>query len=218
MIEFGKSDTNKKPSIEEFANEIGDCIYKNVSWTNYDQDEGYVTEEQQNDLAYDARESAIASNRAIEKSIEELEMFVNANGSVDVEAYFDWFYSSNGRYMMDSNTLNPQTDKLHRFLIQPTAHKLSYTVGSDGSIKFSKGKKKGATELVNYALAQSMGFKVDKDHHSKIQRAGQALRSAKAEDVNNVLFGEGHSKEFKITADGKVISPKDADYKTTEGI
>lgn len=55
-----------------------------------------------------------AVNRAIERSLENLDAHMEkAEGR---EYYFNYFMSGNGRDMIDSNTFNPQSDKLHRHM------------------------------------------------------------------------------------------------------
>jgi hypothetical protein len=175
---------------------------------------GYASAEDLNNMSFDSKESAEAKNMDIEKSIEELKMFVDEKGQMNAELYFDWFYSSNGRYMMDSNTLNPQTDKLHRFLIQPAEHKLKYTV------KDGKFTKKSMESLVNYAIAQAFGFKVDKKSTVKIMKAGELLRKADPKALSEVLFGSKGKNgvkdvhtHFKLTEDGTIILPTTEGYK-----
>lgn len=73
---------------------------------------GYDTVE---DKHIDIRGGVTAKNNDIVESIQALVDFSKvANGR---KVYFDYFFSKNGRFFMDSNTVNPQTDKLHRFLV-----------------------------------------------------------------------------------------------------
>lgn len=73
---------------------------------------GYDTVE---DKHIDRRGGVTAKNNDIVESIQALVDFSKiANGR---KVYFDYFFSKNGRFFMDSNTVNPQTDKLHRFLV-----------------------------------------------------------------------------------------------------
>lgn len=145
-------------------------------------------------------------NRDILKSIDELEKLVadyKTNG--DIELFFDWFYSSNGRYMMDSNTLNPQTDKLHRFLIQPAATLLEYTKAKDGKLTVDG---KDITGEFDYAVAQGLGFDVDKKGSKIIRAIGEALRSknitkeiAKSLEANTEWVLETSTGPVKLHAD-----------------
>lgn len=218
----------------EFNRKIVDRLLQKVNIDVLKKHLGYATEEDLAKMHLSARELAIVKNREIDKSIEELNMFTNSRGETDVAMYFDWFYSSNGRYMMDSNTLNPQTDKLHRFLIQPAAHKIQYTVknGIIVSAKDSEGKDinvKDMKEFTDYAIAQAFGFKVDKKGSAKITEAAELLSKVGPEELQKLLFGEDeHASaddvvlKFKLLKDVegkiKVILPTEEGYKDSKGI
>lgn len=135
----------------------------------------YATEEELSNMTFDGRASAISKNREIDKSIEELKKLqtdIDNNNDMAYDLYFDWFYSSNGRYMMESNTLNPQTDKLHRFIVQPASHRTTYSV-KDGKI-FTDGKD--VTLEMDYALAQAFGYAVDKESTGSIRKIAQEIK------------------------------------------
>lgn len=143
---------------------------------------GYVTESDLEELAYDDRASAISKNREIDKSIEELSKLqedIRNNKDKAYDLYFDWFYSSNGRYMMDSNTLNPQTDKLHRFIVQPESHRTTYTI-KDG--KVFEGKNDVSLEM-DYAIAQAFGYAVDKESTKSIKNVAQGIKDLGYETI-----------------------------------
>ena len=162
-----------------------------LKWLGYTEDTNLMSE-------YDAT-GQISKNRDILKSIEELERVASENDADAMEMYFDWFYSSNGRYMMDSNTLNPQTDKLHRFLIQPKATLLSYTKDKKGNV-LHEGKD--VTNLFDYALAQAFGFAVDKKLSTQVFAIGKALRGMKPADLEAKLNA---GEDVVITVDGKEV-------------
>lgn len=63
----------------------------------------------------DLRPNVKAKNREVVESIENLLEFTEEAAGRDV--YFDYFFSKNGRFFIDSAKINPQTDKLHRFVI-----------------------------------------------------------------------------------------------------
>jgi hypothetical protein len=61
----------------------------------------------------DTAEKVKSANNQIKESIRKLrEGYEGLKGR---EFFFNYFFSSNGRFFIDSNTLNPQNDKLHRF-------------------------------------------------------------------------------------------------------
>lgn len=148
---------------------------------------GYKSEDKISAMSYEYADSARASNREIEKSVSEL---VKVEDSA---MFFDWFYSSNGRYMMDSNTINPQTDKLHRFIITPKAHNV--ILDPDESTK----KGKADMLLFKYALAQAFGYAVDKKSTSSIEQVSVGLMDIGAKKLKKAL------KKGKL--DGKEIIP-----------
>ena len=132
---------------------------------------GYKPEDELGAMTYESREAAKSSNREIERNLQELVNLLENPGSNN-KLFFDWFYTSNGRYMMDSNTINPQTEKqLHRWLVTPSKHNLNYLY-KDG--KFTVDGK-DITAEVKYALAQSMGFAVDKESTAKINAFAELL-------------------------------------------
>ena len=120
------------------------------------------------------QEEQIVINREIDKEFEELhklrEQFEDKKA---LSMWFDFYYSTNGRYFYDSNTLNPGTMKqLVRWLIQPKAHRgrVSYEVVNGEYVfkkkKFKNGKLSGRdiniTKQMSFALGQALGLPVDK--------------------------------------------------------
>jgi len=164
---------------------INDELLDGVS--NMDQDVlkkwmGYKSKEDMESMSFEAREAAVSSNRDIESNLQEL---LNLREDAHRTLWFDWFYTSNGRYMMDSNTVNPQTEKqLHRWLITPSSHKIEYNRTNTGSFIDSKGKKLDAE--VKYAIAQSMGFAVDKKSTNKINELADKLLEMSAEELAEI--------------------------------
>jgi hypothetical protein len=131
---------------------------------------GYMTEKEMQELSYNARDSQEAKNEEIVRSLDalkELEMD---------EMYFDWFYSKNGRYMMDSNTVNPQTDKLHRFTIVMEAHKSELDVNNVEHMG-----------LFRFALAQAFGMSTDKKSNIKVQEFGELLLKKDPKELMQML-------------------------------
>ena len=163
---------------------------------------GFKTEEELENMTYETREASIASNMDIEKNLEELLKLIDSKEKNKL--FFDWFYSSNGRYMMDSNTINPQTEKqLHRWLVTPSKHKLDYEY-KEGQFT---ANGKDVTAEVKYALAQSMGFAVDKKSTTKINEFADALLLMSKEEILEVkkkLFEEGE----EATINGITIEPE----------
>jgi len=119
---------------------------------------GYKNEEDMAKMSYYGRVSQEAKNQEIERSIEFLR-----TEELD-EMYFDWFYSKNGRYMLDSNTINPQTDKLHRFSIVPANHKVTINKSN-----------KADMDVFRTAIAQAFNMSTDKEPTPKVQAYGEKI-------------------------------------------
>ena len=153
-------------------------------------------------MAFEAREAQVSVNRDIEKSIDELTKLIEEDAGESL--YFDWFYSSNGRYMLDSNTVNPQTDKqLHRWLITPAKHMMNYVV-KDGRFTVDG---KDITDMVRYAVGQAFGFAVDKERTVDIDVFADKILAMTDEQINELehaVFVEG--KAFEL--DGMEIEPE----------
>lgn len=138
---------------------------------------------------FDEVESQKARNKQIVESVDEL-----LNSDMN-EMYFDWFYTKNGRYMMDSNTINPQTDTLHRFVVVPESH----MVELDRNNKDDMGKLK-------YALAQAVGFAVDKKSTEDIQANGEQI----LRDGSNKLLEDMKGTEFEVDHIGHYLQAVEA--------
>ena len=139
---------------------------------------GYVDENSAEFKAmmFDERDSQIAVNRDIDKKMTELAKLVDGSKE-DISLWFKWFYTKNQRYMMDANTVNPQTGKqLERFLIYPKSFKQTLKTSKDenGKFKFER-KGKDVTLEVKASIAQAMGFGIDKKHSKEAVELADTL-------------------------------------------
>ena len=157
-------------------------------------------------------------NDSIKRSLEALEELTEIlNGKDEGEAsrlYFDFFYSGNQRYNIDSNTVNMMADKLHRFFVTPESLNLTYSVNRSNNTfehhYVENGEKKtvDSSLYVRAALAQAFGVGIDKTATREIIRIGNALLSLKNEQVKALqdelyLLGKfDKSKTFAIRAPG----------------
>lgn len=119
-------------------------------------------------LSYKEQQVQASKNRDLERNMENLEWLNSSadNNQNKVSMWFNYFFSKNGRFFVDSNTINPQTNKhLDRFLVQPKEHNNTYSKKGN---KFYSGKK-DVTSLVHYALAQGFGLATDKKAPSEIK-------------------------------------------------
>lgn len=148
-------------------------------------------------LSFEEKQVQESVNRGIEKSLDEIKWLLKGNeGQKDVSIWFEYFFSKNGRFFVDSNTINPQTDKhLHRFAVQPKSHINAFKETAKG---FFVGQQ-NVTEEVHYAIAQAFGFATDKKDTDKI--------TASAETILKMLNTSEAIEEAKqkFLASGKVV-------------
>lgn len=176
-------------------------------------------------LYFREKEVQEGKNRDIEKSINELVKLkekIEKKGLQGVDMYFDYFYSGNDRYMLDSNTINPQTDKLHRFLVVPSGHKLDYNVelSKDGGVLFNVDGVKDKVDsdqsfTVRMALAQAFGAGIDKMDALDIIDFGNAVLSMSSKQISEARKAILEHGEFKLIVGGKEV---DINHKTEENI
>ena len=137
---------------------------KSIHWLNENRDLalkllGYMTVEDMETLSQVDKDTAEAKNESIIRSLDAL------RDNKLSEMYFDFFYTKNNRYILDSTTINPQADKqLHRWLVVPEGH-----IG-----KYSKNDPKDK-ELLAVAIAQAMGMGIDKKITPEIIEFGSKL-------------------------------------------
>lgn len=124
-------------------------------------------------LSFEEKEVQESINRGLDKSFEEMQWLSDSNKDQEsVSMWFQYFFSKNGRFFVDSNTINPQNDKhLHRFTVQPKSHINTFKVVKG---KFTVGGK-NVTSKVHYALSQAFGFATDKKDTAKIKSNAEAI-------------------------------------------
>lgn len=121
------------------------------------------------------RQAQVAKNNAIllhMKNLENVKELVDRRGTRSKELYFKWFFSINGRFMLDSNTLNPQNNKLHRFM-----------VGLKKNMTVVNSADKTQMDVFHIAIAQAAGYDIDKN-------------SLEDSIAKGVKYREGGSKAF----------------------
>lgn len=145
-----------------------------------------------------------AVNNAIERSLTSLHDHVASAGEGGY--HFNYFMSGNGRDMIDSNTFNPQSDKLHRHM--------DYT-GEPVTVDPSKDSR--THELFKVAVLQGMDVGVDKATTAKLKAEWAALLAnenalqyakalvgskplSKAQQKNIAEFAAKHGKIHTIDA------------------
>lgn len=151
------------------------------------------------------QDEQIVINREINKEFDELKNLVDKFGSAEeLSMWFDFYYSTNGRYFYDSNTINPGTMKqLVRWLVQPKKHKgtVSYE-NKDGKHLFSKNGK-DITGQMSFALGQAFGLPVDKQRITTTISELKPILDVLLDKETNVNFDELFNKALTLDAKGK---------------
>jgi len=158
-------------------------------------------------LSYKEQQVQASRNRDIEQEIAHLEWLNSETdeGTNKVSMWFNYFFSKNGRFFVDSNTINPQNNKhLHRFTVQPKEHNNTYR--REGNV-FKVGGN-DVTNLVHYALAQGFGFATDKKSEKEITEFAtaalkklnsvEALNKAREDFLNEGKYDLGNGLEIEI--------------------
>lgn len=192
--------TPQVKQIKEFLDLVANPDYNIMEQLGYVE----IDSDKFKDMYFRDKEVQEAKNRDIEASIKHLEDLVEGRSDNDSKIYFDYFYASNDRYMLDSNTINPQTDKLHRFFVVPSAHKLDYEVGtnSSGAATFKVGNK-DMSFMVRMALAQAFGKGVDKMYLSDIAENGDVLLSLSLDQIEEVRESLLKTGKASVYVNGK---------------
>ena len=165
---------------------------KSIQWLKDNRDValtwlGYKTVEEIAQLSKLDQETAEAKNESIVRSLDALK-----DNKLE-SMYFDFFYTKNNRYILDSTTINPQTDKqLHRWLVVPESHNNTY----------SKSNPEDKS-LLAVAVAQAMGMGIDKTLTPKIIEFGSSLLDLDVKQIKLLKDGllKGNLDEF-IKASG----------------
>lgn len=142
-----------------------DSIKKQLGWIDIGDNEAF------NALPHREKEVQEAINMDIEDSIRHLAEFLDVNrGKADtygnINMYFIFSYVNNQRYHLDSNTINPQADKLHRFLVAARGH-LSEVDVDDNGIVTNKSNVDISFQL-RQAIGQALGYGIDKEDNLSI--------------------------------------------------
>lgn len=157
-------------------------------------------------LTYEQKEVQESLNREIEHEIEELRLLWNKlKDDKNAEVYFMMYYAKNGRYMYDSNTVNPQTQKqLTRWIIQPKDHYVDMTYDKK-TMRF-KANGKDITNEMLFALGQAFGYKVDGQPISKTKQMLDPILTALNEnaDVLDTLFQSMLNDKIAKTKTAKI--------------
>lgn len=176
---------------------------------------GYVEISEDNpeyrNMTHENKDIQESINNEIEKGIEELKKLADENEGDSMSVWFPYFFSSNGRFFMDTNTVNPQGNKhWHRFFVQPKSHEFTVKRVKGKFIQVQGNKDiKDITHLVNYAIAQGVGFSTDKRNPEAIDEVAnkvlKTLNTKKRIQLAKDIFTGKHVVGDKKTADEKAI-------------
>ena len=175
--------------------EFADGIKRNLGFI-----EVRVGNPEYDQLTYEDKIIQEAINREVEDSVNNIIQLAEFGEN---DLYFLHSYTRNHRYMMDSNTVNPQGNKLHRFFVQPKSHRTTYKYDKSNNTfnyKYSKDGEtvsKDASYLIRLALAQAFGAGVDKTKTSELVQLGNAILSLNTDQLNVV--------EKELVTKGEVV-------------
>ena len=111
-------------------------------------------------------------NRSIEKELEDLvNIYEEAKANGDTQLFLNYFFGKNGRFYVDSNTINPQGYKSQRGAINNSAKVIETDEEVDGQ---------------NLAFAQAFGIDIDKLTIKEALKQWKAVR----ESLNTIDFEE----------------------------
>jgi hypothetical protein len=138
------------------------------------------------------RDGVEGKNAAIQRSLDNIIGFKNRTGTR--EFYFDYFFSKNGRFFIDSPVINPQTDKIHRFLMREANS--STTIDTEAKrdnfklavVQAFDGASLERTVLPNGEEIAELGS-IDKQSKSDSLNQFEALMVTHEKAINDVKAG-----------------------------
>ncbi|WP_141082892.1 hypothetical protein, partial [Campylobacter vicugnae] len=144
-------------------------------------------------IKYSDIDSVLGKNLQVENSINHLKDLLN-NGSAATDGiYFNKTFSS-GRLWLQSATVNPQSNKLHRFLVTLKTQTKTEKLNDEGNLSNS----------TYIAIAQAFGYKTDKEtgaiNVGKAIVDTEGLRDKVAEALSNggeITLGNGTKLEIE---------------------
>lgn len=171
---------------------------------NYTKDEllskvGYVSDTKLEDLSFDGREEALARNYQINKEYEDLRaIYESINGETEANSlWFNWFFTRNGRLLMDSLNINPQNHPLlDRFLATPVSHTI--TLNKDPKTKVDKETLLG----FKYSIAQAFGYKTDGKLPADTVKFADQVLEADPKVIEDALLDASVGKDDKVSIKG----------------
>lgn len=154
--------------------------------------------------SFDDIEAQVGLNFQAETEVDEMFDVVEKirSGEMDNTMYFNWFVSKTNRLFMDSNTINPQIFKhIQRFLIHPKE-----------AIGIVDVRNEDHLYNFKYAVAQSMGYAVDKKSTKDIEKYADLVLAIDAdileESIVSAMKNPKFDKRTNITISGSEVNVK----------
>ena len=157
---------------------------------------GAATSSEINSMVYEDAEGAKAKNKVL---LDELNnALIEANRIKDSSVWFNWFETRNGRYILDSLTLNPQTNKqIDRWLTIPkkAITKVDPSVGND---------------MFKFGITQAFGYATDKNTFVSAVKLGEEILNKDVDKLANDLLAGKHVEvdgvELEIEHFGQMVN------------
>ncbi|ARR02668.1 hypothetical protein CVIC8964_1279 [Campylobacter vicugnae] len=132
-------------------------------------------------IKYSDIDSILGKNLQVENSINHLKDLLNDGSAATKGIYFNKTFSS-GRLWLQSATVNPQSNKLHRFLVTLKTQTKTEKLNDDGNLSNS----------TYIAIAQAFGYKTDKE--TGAVNVGKAIVNTEGlkDKVIKALSNKGH--------------------------
>lgn len=134
-------------------------------------------------------------------SLYELDEVKDASGN-NASIWFKWFLSKNGRFGLDSTTVNPQSDKLHRFIV--TAESAKSTISEEDIADINAEVSSSDKSLgFKYAVVQAFDGidgvpAIDKSNRKKVEEAANGILKMSDEELLGLVKTLGDKKKGHI--------------------
>ena len=165
-----------------------DKVKEYMGWVNLSSMNG---DEENPTHTKDAKEAQESINREIEENYEAVKSMYTKwkEGSIPKDVYFEWFFSKNGRYMLDSVGVNPQVDKqLARFLVVP----------KEATETIWNLKDKKDRLYFTSGIIQGLGIDLDGTTTEKLEKIGEDLLALDKEGVAKLVQGMLDNGEYEL--------------------
>jgi len=149
-------------------------------------------------MAKDDREGQVAKNAAL---VAEYDDLMELHNTVDTKKennkmWFEWFFTKNGRFILDSIGINPQTNKnLHRWLVSPLKQHNNLIM---------MNSKKDVT-VFKLAVNQSFGVSIDKLSEETNMKVADHILAMDADELETLISEKAKIDTGLKESNGKAI-------------